>query len=99
MPVNASLTFVGAAQQVTGSCYLLQLNQQQFLLDCGMVQGADQVREWHKFRFPFQPKNIDAVILSHAHIDHSGLLPLLVAKALKVRFIAPQAPQSFYRYC
>lgn len=83
MPVNASLTFIGAAQQVTGSCYLLQLNQQQFLLDCGMVQGADQVREWHKFRFPFKPKDIDAVILSHAHIDHSGLLPLLVAKGFK----------------
>lgn len=80
MPVNASLTFIGAARQVTGSCYLLKMNQQQFLLDCGMVQGADQVREWHKFRFPFKPKDIDAVILSHAHIDHSGLLPLLVAK-------------------
>lgn len=80
MPVNASLTFIGAAQQVTGSCYLLKLNQQQLLLDCGMVQGADQVREWHKFRFPFKPSEIDAVILSHAHIDHSGLLPLLVSK-------------------
>lgn len=80
MPVNASLTFIGAARQVTGSCYLIKINQQQFLLDCGMVQGADQVREWHKFRFPFKPKDIDAVILSHAHIDHSGLLPLLVAK-------------------
>jgi metallo-beta-lactamase family protein len=80
MPVNASLTFLGAAKQVTGSCYLIKINQQQFLLDCGMVQGADQVREWHKFRFPFKPKDIDAVILSHAHIDHSGLLPLLVAK-------------------
>jgi metallo-beta-lactamase family protein len=80
MPVNVSLTFIGAARQVTGSCYLLKMNHQQFLLDCGMVQGADQVREWHKFRFPFKPKDIDAVILSHAHIDHSGLLPLLVAK-------------------
>lgn len=80
MPVNASLTFIGAAQQVTGSCYLVKLDQQQLLLDCGMVQGADQVREWHKFRFPFKPSEIDAVILSHAHIDHSGLLPLLVSK-------------------
>lgn len=80
MPVNASLHFLGAAKQVTGSCYLINLNQQQLLLDCGMVQGSDQVREWHKFRFPFKPKAIDAVILSHAHIDHSGLLPLLVAK-------------------
>lgn len=80
MPVNASLQFLGAAQQVTGSCYLIEFNKYNILLDCGMVQGADQIREWHKFRFPFQPKKIDIVILSHAHIDHSGLLPLLVAK-------------------
>ncbi|MCC5452975.1 MBL fold metallo-hydrolase [Rheinheimera sp. UJ51] len=80
MPVNASLTFIGAAQQVTGSCYLIKLPHQQLLLECGMVQGHDQVKEWHKFRFPFNAKDIDAVVLSHAHIDHSGLLPLLVSK-------------------
>src|SRR5690606_16958900 len=79
MPLDASLTFYGAAEQVTGSCYLLRIGRRQVLLDCGMTQGADQIREWHKFRFPFRPKDIDAVILSHAHIDHSGLLPLLVA--------------------
>lgn len=80
MPVNAQLTFIGGAGQVTGSCYLVELNDKKILLDCGMVQGSDQIREWHKFRFQFRPKDIDAVILSHAHIDHSGLLPLLVAK-------------------
>ena len=80
MPLNAKLTFYGAAGQVTGSCYLLDWNNQKVLLDCGMVQGADQIREWHKFHFAFRPKDIDLVILSHAHIDHSGLLPLLVAR-------------------
>lgn len=87
MPLNASLTFIGAAQQVTGSCYLIRLNGKQILLDCGMVQGADQVREWHKFRFAFKPKDIDLVILSHAHIDHSGLLPLLVARGFDGKII------------
>jgi len=80
MPLSATLQFIGAAQQVTGSCYLIKLNNMQILLDCGMVQGADQVREWHKFHFAFRPTDIDLVILSHAHIDHSGLLPLLVAR-------------------
>ena len=61
MPVNASLTFIGAARQVTGSCYLLKMNQQQFLLDCGMVQGGDQITDLNKFRFQFRPKDIDAV--------------------------------------
>lgn len=83
----ANLTFLGAAGQVTGSCYLIEHNKQQILLDCGMTQGADQVREWHKFRFAFKPKDIDLVILSHAHIDHSGLLPLLVARGFKGKII------------
>lgn len=83
----ANLTFLGAAGQVTGSCYLIEHNNQQILLDCGMTQGPDQVREWHKFRFSFKPKNIDLVILSHAHIDHSGLLPLLVSKGFRGKII------------
>jgi metallo-beta-lactamase family protein len=83
----ANLTFLGAAGQVTGSCYLIEHNQQKILLDCGMTQGADQVREWHKFSFAFKPKEIDLVILSHAHIDHSGLLPLLIAKGFKGKII------------
>lgn len=87
MPVNASLEFIGAAQQVTGSCYLITLNNKKILLDCGMVQGPDQVREWHKFRFAFRPKDIDLVILSHAHIDHSGLLPLLVARGFNGKIL------------
>ncbi|MFT7194513.1 MAG: metallo-beta-lactamase family protein, partial [Rheinheimera aquimaris] len=87
MPLSATLQFVGAAQQVTGSCYLIRINGKQILLDCGMVQGADQIREWHKFRFAFKPKDIDLVILSHAHIDHSGLLPLLVARGFDGKII------------
>ncbi|MBU1438425.1 MAG: MBL fold metallo-hydrolase [Gammaproteobacteria bacterium] len=83
MPLNATLTFYGAAGQVTGSCYLLNWNNQKVLLDCGMVQGGDQVTDLGKFRFAFRPKDIDAVVLSHAHIDHSGLLTLLVAHGFR----------------
>lgn len=87
MPLSATLEFIGAAQQVTGSCHLIRIGDKQILLDCGMVQGADQIREWHKFRFAFKPKDIDLVILSHAHIDHSGLLPLLVARGFDGKII------------
>ena len=91
MPLDASLTFLGAAEQVTGSCYLLKLQDKQILLDCGMTQGENQITEWNKFRFAFRPKDIDYVILSHAHIDHSGLIPKLVADGFKGDIICKNA--------
>ena len=87
MSANPTLQFLGAARQVTGSCYLIRIDRKNILLDCGMVQGANQVREWHRFRFRFNPETIDLVILSHAHIDHSGLLPLLVAKGFRGKIL------------
>lgn len=94
MSLDATLQFVGAAQQVTGSCYLIKHNNKQILLDCGMVQGADQVQEWHNFQFSFKPKDIDIVILSHVHIDHSGLLPLLVARGFNGKiFCTPSSAE------
>jgi len=74
----ASLTFLGAAQEVTGSCYLLEAGDQRILLDCGMHQGGDPVKRLAKEKFAFRARDIDAVVLSHAHLDHSGLLPRLV---------------------
>jgi metallo-beta-lactamase family protein len=76
--LDAKLTFIGACQQVTGSCHLLEFGGQCILLDCGMPQGGDQLKNLADFKFCFNPSSIDAVILSHVHIDHSGLLPLLV---------------------
>ncbi|MGQ9426620.1 MBL fold metallo-hydrolase RNA specificity domain-containing protein [Gilvimarinus sp. F26214L] len=74
----ATLTFHGAAQEVTGSCYLLQsASIGRILLDCGMHQGRDG-DDRKSDRFGFAPDSIDAVILSHAHLDHSGRLPKLV---------------------
>lgn len=76
--MSMTLRFLGATQEVTGSCHLLEVNSKQLLLDCGMIQGgkADEARNFEPF--DFEPSQIDAVILSHAHIDHSGRLPLLV---------------------
>jgi metallo-beta-lactamase family protein len=72
------LTFHGAAGMVTGSLHQLECGGKQFLLDCGMFQGHRKESERKNRTFTFDPKTIDAVILSHAHIDHSGRLPLLV---------------------
>lgn len=75
------ITFHGAAQTVTGSKHLLELaNGKKILLDCGMFQGhGKQTGEWN-LHFGFQPSEIDFLVLSHAHIDHSGLIPRLVAE-------------------
>jgi metallo-beta-lactamase family protein len=80
----ATITFFGAAQQVTGSCHLVESPALgRVLLDCGMHQGADDVESTDEERFGFDPAGIDALVLSHAHIDHSGLIPLLVHKGFK----------------
>ncbi len=72
------LTFYGAAQTVTGSMHLLEVNGSRLLLDCGLYQGKRKESIERNRNFPFDPKTIDAVILSHAHVDHSGNLPNLV---------------------
>lgn len=68
------LTFLGAAREVTGSCYLLECDQKSYLVDCGMEQGPD-IYENQSLSIP--PTNLTAVFLTHAHIDHSGMLPYL----------------------
>ncbi len=74
----ATITFHGAAQEVTGSCHLLEgAGVGRVLLDCGMHQGGDAVERIQDEEFAFDPASIDAVVLSHAHLDHSGMLPRL----------------------
>jgi metallo-beta-lactamase family protein len=74
------LTFHGAAQTVTGSCMEVQANQHSMLVDCGLFQGSRSLETLNREPFAFDPARIVAVILTHAHIDHSGLLPRLVAE-------------------
>ena len=74
------LTFVGAAREVTGSCHLLHVNGHTVALDCGMFQGRRRESADKNRHLPLPIKELDAVVLSHAHIDHSGRLPFLVAE-------------------
>jgi metallo-beta-lactamase family protein len=74
--MNIKLTFLGAAQNVTGSRYLVQFNNVSFLVDCGLYQERElKGRNWEPFLVP--PESLDAVLLTHAHLDHCGLLPKL----------------------
>lgn len=79
----ATLTFLGAAKTVTGSKYLLEVDGQRLLIDCGLFQGLKDLRQRNWAPLPVPPDTIDAVVLTHAHIDHSGWLPRLVSQGFK----------------
>jgi metallo-beta-lactamase family protein len=76
--VSASLTFLGGAREVTGSCILVEADGARFLVDCGMFQGGREGDRKNARRMPVPPGSIDFVLCTHAHIDHTGLLPKLV---------------------
>jgi metallo-beta-lactamase family protein len=78
-----NLTFLGATQTVTGSKFLLETNDRRVLLDCGMFQGAKDLRLRNWEAPPVDPASLDAIVLTHAHIDHTGYLPRLVAQGYK----------------
>ena len=67
--------FLGATRTTTGSTYLLEINGKRLLLECGLYQGHREETTRRNCNFPFDPRQVDAVLLSHAHIDHAGNLP------------------------
>jgi metallo-beta-lactamase family protein len=77
------VTFLGAAGEVTGSCHLVETGRYRILLDCGLYQGGREEYRRNAAAFEFEPHRIDAVVLTHAHIDHCGRLPLLVRRGFE----------------
>jgi len=92
------ITFHGAAQEVTGSMYLIEINGRRILMECGMYQGRRAVAYDRNLHFPFDPKTVDALVLSHAHIDHSGNTPNLVKQGFKGRILCTAATRNLCAY-
>jgi metallo-beta-lactamase family protein len=85
------LSFHGAAQSVTGSCFLLEAAGHRILVDCGLFQGSRELHEDNAASFGFDPASVDCLVLTHAHLDHCGRLPLLVKRGFRGEIIATQA--------
>jgi len=91
------LEFYGAAGEVTGSCHILSVGGSRILLDCGMIQGPRKAEARNRGPWPFDPRTLDAVVLSHAHIDHSGRLPLLIKEGFSGPIYAQRATRDLCR--
>ena len=92
--MSTTITFLGGADTVTGSKYLLEHNHQRLLVDCGLFQGYKQLRLRNWNPLPVAPHQIQAVILTHAHLDHSGYIPLLVKEGFERRIHATPGTQA-----
>ncbi len=96
--MNVTVRFCGAARTVTGSCHLFQTGAGRLLVDCGLFQGPKTLKAINYSEFPFHPADIDTVLLTHAHIDHSGLLPKLVREGFRGRIWATRGTIDLCSY-
>src|SRR3990167_11443455 len=85
------ITFLGATGTVTGSKYLVSAGGRKILVDCGLFQGYKQLRLRNRAPLPVNPREIDAVVLTHAHLDHSGYLPLLIRNGFRGKIYCSEA--------
>ncbi|MDN3514000.1 MAG: MBL fold metallo-hydrolase [Candidatus Brocadia sp.] len=88
---RVKITFVGATRTVTGSCYYIKTNNVRLLVDCGAFQGTRDNEKRNVEPFPFKPSEIQYLLLTHAHLDHSGLIPKLVKDGFKGKIFATKA--------
>ncbi len=86
-----TLRFLGAAGTVTGSRYLIEIGGRRILIDCGLFQGFKTLRDRNRKPFPVRPSSIDAVLLTHAHLDHSGYLPALIRGGYRGKVFCTEA--------
>ena len=91
---SPTLQFLGAAGTVTGSRYLIEAGGRRLLVDCGLFQGHKQLRDRNRADFPVPPDTIDTVLLTHAHLDHSGYLPALVRAGFRGRILCTPATRE-----
>jgi metallo-beta-lactamase family protein len=92
--VDVKIKFLGAAKSVTGSKYLLQVDDKKILVDCGMFQGQKELRLRNWDKLPIDPQQIDVVVITHAHIDHTGYLPRLVKDGFSGKIICTAATED-----
>ena len=91
------ISFHGAAGGVTGSCHLLETGSARLLVDCGLFQGSRELREENGRDFGFDPASIDFLLLTHAHLDHCGRIPLLVKQGFQGKVVCTAATKELTR--
>ncbi|HOO09165.1 MAG TPA: MBL fold metallo-hydrolase, partial [Cyclobacteriaceae bacterium] len=95
--MDVRIKFLGAAKSVTGSKYLLELDGKKILVDCGLFQGKKELRLRNWGKLPIDPSQIDMVVVTHAHIDHTGYLPRLVKDGFGGKIICTHATEDLMK--